>query len=725
MARKQVDLDLGTPALQPTAQRAGQYRVAVQQTPKTNSALQLAQALRYTPQILGQASNIAQKMGAEAALNATDVEGEMLDDETKGILGYDKAYQQGLVKRHFSMNEESIKTRFKNLASSEEFLKMDPDQFVAALQGERQQFNDELMDQFGGNGNREQAINALSSTFVDDILDSTTAEWTDNKKQQTEMFISGDAQSMFKTKGVAAGLSYQSTELASLGMSPKERSQAMRNSIIANASLAIAEERFQEASKTLAEGEAYKIGGKHGLFGSTKGLEDKVALMNSIERGTRAASRGDNDEVADTFASISADVMSGLRGVESAEDVSPTQLKIMSNAFEMVHPTKTPEEITTMVNEVFTGNGTPIQNFHTGIREGAVNGSDAVYAMYNESRSKLDYQMERISSRPLSPLSMTPQKRDKAVEEFRSWHKNNPTKDDRDWIATTGQRFKRFEELSAASNEVNSGNYVLESLTFKNVRRDLSDMAETISDAAEVPFNDTLLTTLRGDIESFLLERAQEVSGEENSLELITKYREELFTAASERLNGLAAAYAQDIDPLSARKREQLDNTATTVSTGQKRKSEKTTYGSLKWGDNPFQPFTGRQARRGSKDKQQQRFSEMRQEVKTDREQMMQKGHRSQLQLSLVRHGFTNYDPANIAMLEKSGLDSGDVKLFANGDEVGRIALQFGRVMEADTGLNKLNTEQKKIREQYQALGISDINDLETFIDLQGSLLNQ
>ena len=46
MNRKQVDLDLGTPALSPTVQRAGQYNVAVTPTPKTNSALQLAQALR-------------------------------------------------------------------------------------------------------------------------------------------------------------------------------------------------------------------------------------------------------------------------------------------------------------------------------------------------------------------------------------------------------------------------------------------------------------------------------------------------------------------------------------------------------------------------------------------------------------------------------------------------------------------------------------------------------
>ena len=286
MARKQVDLDLGTQALQPTAQRAGQYRVAVQQTPKTNSALQLAQALRYTPQILGQASNIAQKMGAEAALNATDVEGEMLDDETKGILGYDKAYQQGLVKRHFSMNEESIKTRFKNLASSEEFLKMDPDQFVAALQGERQQFNDELMEQFGGNGNREQAINALSSTFVDDILDSTTAEWTDNKKQQTEMFISGDAQSMFQKHGIlSAGLQYMGQEFAALGMAPKERGDKMRGAVEAHIGVLVSQGKHTQAQQLLKEAGTYNIQGNGAkLFGTTEGTKKMTAMRRALQK---------------------------------------------------------------------------------------------------------------------------------------------------------------------------------------------------------------------------------------------------------------------------------------------------------------------------------------------------------------------------------------------------------------------------------------------------------
>ena len=233
MERKQVELDLGTPALQPTVRRAGQYNVAVAPTPKTNSALQLAQALRVAPQVLGQASNIAKSLGAEAATNVTDVEGALENDEVKGILGYDKAYQQGLVKRHFAMNEEAIKERFENLAGNEEFLKMEPEAFVQALQEERNAFNSELMEQFGGNATREQAITALSSTFVDSIIDETSAQWVANKKDQALMMVSADTMTLFKNQGVKAGLDYMSSEMSAIGvdLKPSQRAQKMRDAV--------------------------------------------------------------------------------------------------------------------------------------------------------------------------------------------------------------------------------------------------------------------------------------------------------------------------------------------------------------------------------------------------------------------------------------------------------------------------------------------------------------
>ena len=289
MNRKQVSLDLGTPALSPSVQRAGQYSVATPATPKTNSALQLAQALRVAPQVLGQVSNIAKGMGAEAAAEVGNVEEALQDKEVKGILGYDKAYQQGLVKRHFASNEEAIKERFMNLASTDEFLKMDPQTFVNAMQEERQTFTDELMSEFGGNADREKAVAAFSNTFIDGLINDTSDAWVKNKKDQTEMLISADVSNLFKNQGVSAGLDYQASELSALGVPPKERAQKMRNAVTAEVSVLIEQGQLSAAEALVDEVEGYSVHGNAKLFGSTEGKKE-LTTVKRVLRDTREKS---------------------------------------------------------------------------------------------------------------------------------------------------------------------------------------------------------------------------------------------------------------------------------------------------------------------------------------------------------------------------------------------------------------------------------------------------
>ena len=300
MERKQVQLDLGTPALQPAVQRAGQYSVAVQATPKTNSALQLAQALRYTPQVLGQANNIAKKMGEEAAASTMDVEGALADDETKGILGYDKAYQQGLVKRHFVMNEEAIKERFLNLSRTSDSLKQTPEEFIATMEGERQAFSAELLDQFGGNGNREQAIAALTGSFVDNLRDEATSQWVDNKKDQAFMGLSADTSDIIKKQGVTAGLKHARSEMDAwaLDLKPSEKAMKLRGIITADAAVLMEQGKISQAEALLDEASSYSLHGNAKLFGSTEGKTEITALRRTIRkaRETNDVSFSDNSK---------------------------------------------------------------------------------------------------------------------------------------------------------------------------------------------------------------------------------------------------------------------------------------------------------------------------------------------------------------------------------------------------------------------------------------------
>ena len=300
-SREQVSLDLGTPALQPAVQRAGQYSVAVQATPKTNSALQLAQALRQTPQVLGQANNIAKTMGAEAAsqVSGADLADAMQDEEAKGILGYNKAYQYAISKRHFAVNKDKMREQFLSLAgnqslptgNSEQERLASVNEFTTRLTEERQRFDQDLMDKFGGDAHREEALRALSGALVDDMQNEAAALYTKNLEEQTEMFISADAATQIKEKGVAVGLDYAIKEYKALGISPKGRSTKLRGIITADALLLIEQEKFAQAEALVNEASSYSLHGNAKLFGSIEGKKELASLKSQIAKPQETLSK--------------------------------------------------------------------------------------------------------------------------------------------------------------------------------------------------------------------------------------------------------------------------------------------------------------------------------------------------------------------------------------------------------------------------------------------------
>ena len=373
-SREQVSLDLGTPALRPTVQRAGQYNVAVAPTPKTNSALQLAQALRRTPQVLGQASNIAKTLGAEAASTTMDVEGALDDKEAKGILGYDKAYQHGLMKRHFVMNEEAIKERIMSLSRTDEALKQTPEEFIATMEGERQAFVNELMDEFGGNANREQAIHALTGSFVDNLRDDATAAWVDNKKDQAFMQLSADTSDIIKKKGATAGLKHAQAEINAwaLDLKPSEKAAKLRGIVTADAAVLMEQGKISQAEALLNEAATYNLHGNAKLFGSSEGKKEISRIRSSIKSARNNVE--DNLKPLKANVEIHNDtVMSLFLSSASFE----TKQKGMMNALlaGKVSEADAKEKLDTLFTEGMSPNDM-FQAWNTLTSELAVNGSD-------------------------------------------------------------------------------------------------------------------------------------------------------------------------------------------------------------------------------------------------------------------------------------------------------------------------------------------------------------
>ncbi len=173
--RKQVELNLNPVALQPTIRSGGNYRVAVQDTPKTNSALQLADALRQGVGLYGQAVNIAQDKAAtdvasmsEADFNKFLTEG--LDKESRNIFGYTKAYNQALAKKYYA---EEMPMKLQAIAAElhkDPYAYKTPDEFEGAAIAAVNEAYDEADELLGGNVFSEQANNALKSATKADFV---------------------------------------------------------------------------------------------------------------------------------------------------------------------------------------------------------------------------------------------------------------------------------------------------------------------------------------------------------------------------------------------------------------------------------------------------------------------------------------------------------------------------------------------------------------------------
>ena len=173
--RKQVELNLNPVSIQPTISNGGNYRVAVQQTPKTNAALQLSEALKSGVQLYGKGVKLAQTKAVDDVESMSEADfdtflNEGLDEESRSIFGYTKAYNQALAKKYYT---QELPKKLQSIASDlhkDPYQYKTPEEFDAAASEAVSGAYDEADALLGGNVFGEQANNALKSKTMSDFV---------------------------------------------------------------------------------------------------------------------------------------------------------------------------------------------------------------------------------------------------------------------------------------------------------------------------------------------------------------------------------------------------------------------------------------------------------------------------------------------------------------------------------------------------------------------------
>lgn len=186
--REQVNFDLGQVGLRPTIQRGGQYAVPLRDAPKTNSALQLADALKDTSQLLNSFVDIQSKQGEIEAsvLSPQEVQQKVEQGDPNAVsfldkLGKEKAFTENVYKRYFNSTvQPKLLTLQQELKSRpvHEYADMGittPEDFQEYANGRVKELTDEF-SQYTSKSPYAQALhNQLVETIVPDLVVKQTA----------------------------------------------------------------------------------------------------------------------------------------------------------------------------------------------------------------------------------------------------------------------------------------------------------------------------------------------------------------------------------------------------------------------------------------------------------------------------------------------------------------------------------------------------------------------
>jgi hypothetical protein len=199
--RQPVDLNLGQVPVSPTIGRMGNYNVVVPGYSTRNAATELSSALAQMPQLLGQARNIQEQSGKQAANELTTEEViERLqkgDLEAQGFLtqfGKDKAFAEQVYQRWF---DSSIKPALINASSEldnksyEDLLKMgEGDDFrsraQAILVGSLTNDSPDMLEKIAANPHTSRLHNKAMEAYIPEFLAKAEATATARKLKFTK-----------------------------------------------------------------------------------------------------------------------------------------------------------------------------------------------------------------------------------------------------------------------------------------------------------------------------------------------------------------------------------------------------------------------------------------------------------------------------------------------------------------------------------------------------------
>jgi len=356
--RVQVNYDPSEITLSPTVQQARGSGTVVQGMPQTNQALNFARAFNQVPQVLGQVKNIAQAQAIEDFSQITDEDEKdrlMADDKKiSKFLGYDKAFQEALVKDYFVRNSKTITERFTKLANNPAQYGGDGE-FDAAITNEKNTLIQELQEEFGNNPNRVLAINAFGDNVLTEVVGKTTAMYETNKINYTLDMEGAFLQTQIVQDNVdpSTAISNRIAKIKTLeDVDNQKVKQFLFTHIHAIGKELENNEQFEKAAEVVQAGLNYEFFKGATISGTER--EKLSNLLNSIEDKQDADVEERQTEGYDNSVNYAANQLTKAYGYaqhRTYESLSKVEKQVMLSGLQAIDPNFTLEELETTLDE--------------------------------------------------------------------------------------------------------------------------------------------------------------------------------------------------------------------------------------------------------------------------------------------------------------------------------------------------------------------------------------
>ena len=731
-SREQVDLNLDQATFRAPNVAAGQYSVQVQQAPTQNTALTLARSLQSFSGVLKNYADVQEEIGLKQAAGVEDKDlyKELEKTNPAAFITFkrDNAYRNALYKRALTYDVlPSLDTDSEGLLNIDEFgaktNKFLDNRLDPYIEEKWNEFS-EKVGEYANDPAAKAVWNSAISGWRSEMVTNYNNRIVDyNKGAQREelgLQIEGLVRRRIDDQGNQIPTDFSTLPdilqnrdnlLAEDNVLNIERTTIMATEISNQAEGLIAMGRLSDAEKLISIAEATKINGKP-VFRAGEPRRAFANIKKQIDNKTDESDEVNNTDIRRTFTGKVISVYEVLSGLNNLEDIDNFTRETIIDTFESINPNISEEEIDQKLEEIFN-NPSITSGYDQALRELAINGSDGGNSLYFDTKTNINKELASAQNRTVIVSNLTDSQKIEYIEEFSAWKKDNPQKTAKQWLVSQDLNIPIFSALRAKDEELSQGNWVFDNLYYKNADDTLVNAINSAVAPELVGLEEDLDITklmISGMADQLKLNLSLETQDYARNLDplLSAEERNVMIRDFIQSKSGEYAQRASDFnkafksrglttDEISETQRARIQTAEAKVEDKLKR-PKKVVYSHL---ENPNVRYS----------------SEF---VRNERETMLQRGDKLQLQKSLINKGYLSWDSSSWKLLDETTLSAQDVKLFGSDAELNRVTAEWSAVMIKELSIEELTEEEEKIKDTFQDFGIYDLSTLNTFLAEQG-----